>query len=203
MAGADKAGDATLTGPGGIGGASVDRVVGFAGTYPDNNIPLGPIVQVRRDDAYRRLQASLNGPTKLVWHCAYYITKDTPNQPTTIPGGPSRAGLVPEEGNPDEPAAGGEAPATDQPAATDQPGAPDQSAATDQPAPEGDSEGNLTYDQILDQNVSDDVAVVEGAEPWGGMIFGFTLDDTVEDSKPDDDSALQPYDDSALDELKE
>src|SRR5271170_243378 len=83
VAGADMAGDATLTGPGGTKGASIDRVVGFAGIYPDNQVPLGPIVQVRRDDAYRLLGASLNGDEKVVWHCAYYITKDTPKQPTT------------------------------------------------------------------------------------------------------------------------
>ena len=183
VAGADKADDATLTGPGGFGGAQVDRVVGFAGIYPDNTIPLGPIVQVRRDDAYRRLGASLNGSVKVAWHCAYYITKDTPKQPTPAKS-PLSGGfnLLPDEGgNPDEAPAG-------------QPGEviPDQSNSGEQ--------GGETYDQLLDKNVEDDVAVAPGQESWGGMVFGFTID--APDSDQNDQTAFQPYDDSALNELK-
>ena len=82
VAGAGSASDAALTGPGGAGGSNIDRVVGFAGVYPDNRVPYGPVLQVRRDNAYRRLGASLRGPVKVAWHCAYYITKATPVEPT-------------------------------------------------------------------------------------------------------------------------
>jgi hypothetical protein len=174
--GADRAGNATLTGPGGNGGAEIDRVVGFAGVFPDNTIPLGPIVQIRRDDAYRLLGASYNQPNlpKVQWRCAYYITKETPKQPTppVKVGGFSTMTLM-GEGNPDEP-----------PSAVGQGG--------DSP---------LGYDQLMDQNLDDNVCVA-GKETWGGMVFGFEFADTVKPTPEDDTTALAPYSDSAIEELE-
>jgi hypothetical protein len=196
VAGADKATDTTLNGQGGTKGETIDRVVGFAGVYPDNNIPLGPIVQVRRDDQYRRLAADLNrvnGAAQVAWHCAYYITKDTPKQPTTPANNSFSTWSLGEgtDGSPDQAAA------TNQASTTDQTSTADQTSATAQTTGE---EPPKTYDQVMDQNLGDDVPTAEGQAPWGGMVFGFTWDATAEDSLPSD--ILKPYNDSAIKDLQ-
>ena len=165
MAGADTASDNSLTGAGGNDKSSVDRVVGFAGTYTDNKVPIGPLVQVRRDDQYRLVGASYTDKVQLKWHLAYYITKDTPKvpsaaiKPVAFDGGFT---LGAEGGDPDH------------------------------STKELDTDA---YDQLLDQNVADTVPVVEGGSAWGGLMFGFTTanvdplgpDDAL---KPYNDSAI-------------
>lgn len=207
--GADKAGNATLTGPGGTGGADIDRVVGFAGVYPDNNIPLGPIVQVRRDDSYRLLGASYNQKDlpKVQWRCAYYITKETPKQPTPpapVPVAASaKAGnftgsmsLIADEGNPDQPPA----PITDPAATTDPVATTDLGATTDSATAGSSVDTPLNYDQLMDQNLPDDLLVA--GKQWGGMVFGFTFAADVPDTSEGDTTALEPYSDSAINELE-
>ena len=152
MANADLATDKTLTGPGGDNGAQIDRVVGFAGTYPDAKVPFGPVVQVRGDDSYRFLGASLAGPVKVVWRCAYYITKDTPKQPTPPAQRFGGAMTLLPEGDPNAP----------------------------------------NYDQIMDSNVQDDVAVSEETGSWGGETFGFSISDDAPDGTMDDDPNFKP-----------
>lgn len=49
-AGACNATDDQLSGPVEKGKDPIDRVVGFAGTYVDNKIPIGIVTPVRRDD---------------------------------------------------------------------------------------------------------------------------------------------------------
>lgn len=164
VAGADLASPSTLTGPAAPDGSSIDRIVGFAGIYPDNRVPYGPIVQVRRDDAYRRLGASLKGDVQVAWHCAYYITKDTPKMPTphvrNMTNGDHVRGVNGKG-----------------------------------------AEKKSSYDQFLGQTVDDEVVVGSNGRPWGGMVFGFTLSDTIPRADPRDDSALEPYDYSAIMEL--
>ena len=106
MAGADEATDKSLTGAGPNKDAPlIDRVVGFAGTYTDNTVPIGTLVQVRRDDKYRFLGANFTGTPKVKWHCAYYITKETPKSPSNPDTNTPFKGfaLVPEGGNADLP----------------------------------------------------------------------------------------------------
>ena len=167
MAGADKADDDELTAS--SKGAKMDRVVGFAGSYLDPSVPVGPLVQVRRDDAYRFMGASLDGPVKVVWRCAYYITKDTPTQPTTSAKAqfPGLFSLQDGMASPGESTS------------------PDQPAPTDQASAGHGSEGTKSYDEVMDDNVGDNATGGANVEPWGGMVFGFNLD--VKDSTPDDD----------------
>ena len=167
VAGAGSASDAALTGPGGAGGSNIDRVVGFAGVYPDNRVPYGPVLQVRRDNAYRRLGASLRGPVKVAWHCAYYITKATPVEPT-----PHAKNATNGSPNSYRHVSNGKS-----------------------------AQGSPDYDQILDQNVDNEVSVGFDGVPWGGMVFGFVLADTIPRSDPNDDTGLEPYDYSAIQEL--
>ncbi len=72
-AGADKASEELLTGQSKNG--LIDRVVGFAGSYTDNAIPFGPVVQGRRDDRYRVMDGGVDKKMgdNVVWRCAYYI----------------------------------------------------------------------------------------------------------------------------------
>jgi hypothetical protein len=125
--------------------------VWFAGIYPDNNIPLGPVVQVRRDDSYRVLGKSLNDKTlQLAWHCAYYITKDmpkVPSAPTPYSKGPVDFHLEAPTGSPDE--------------------APPADNGTG-PAPERQDGAEITEydDKMMDASVANDVATVPGAEPY-------------------------------------
>lgn len=143
-------------------GVTIDRVVGFAGIYPDNTVPLGPVVQVRRDDSYRWMGGNLNGPgPKVGWYCAYYITKDTPKQVTT--------------------------PATN-------------SAGVFTLVPEGSPDEGYSYDQMLDDNLGDEISVTKDGESWGGNLFGFDLQ--LDETQPEDDTPLEAYNDSALDDLK-
>jgi hypothetical protein len=162
----------------------IDRVVGFAGIYPDNKVPLGPIVQVRRDDFYRVLGKSLNDPKlQLAWHCAYYITKDTPKAAAPDPkkdgNNPLKDGLFLDgpAGNPDE--------------------APPADNGT-QPAEERQDKPETTaYDAMMDENIADDVATVPDAVPYGGYLFGFTTE-KLDQGTPE---ALAPFKNSAIDDL--
>jgi len=222
--GADMASPNELTGPGGPGGTSIDRVVGFAGTYPDPKVPFGPVVQVRRDDSYRLLAASYNDKTlpKVQFRCAYYITKETPKQPTPPVAPAAHAGskmpaggwtLMGEGGNPDEAPVGFEANASDPAPVDDQTATTDPNSATNpaddssEPVPfAGESVDHLTYDQIMDLNVSDNASVLPNGPSWGGMVFGFAFSDKVQPTPdPGDDSSAVDQDankDSATTELE-
>ena len=169
VAGADQATDTSLTGAGGNNNSVIDRVVGFGGTYTDNTVPIGPLVQVRRDDQYRFLGANFKGTIKVRWHCAYYITKDTPRLPSNPDPKnifPGTFTLAPEGGDPDHPA---------------------------------EDPDTVEYDQLLDKNVDDNVAVANGVPAWGGNMFGFTTE-SLAPGNPD--VPLEDYNDSAIDELK-
>jgi len=64
--------------------AFVDRPIGFGASY-EASTPIGPIVQVRRDDLYRVVGAWMPPPGQgkgVAWHLAYYISKDTPAKPS-------------------------------------------------------------------------------------------------------------------------
>lgn len=201
-----------LTGQGGPGKIEIDRVVGFAGVYPDPAIPFGPVVQVRRDDSYRLLAASYQDKKlpKVQFRCAYYITKETPTQPTpaVAPSAPSTKipyqgpTLMAEGGNPDEPPVmfgldeAVQAPLDNPPPSTDPNAASaDLTTATDAPSEAtepvpfaGENVASLTYDQIMDLNVSDDVEIIPG-ESWGGQVFGWAFADNVP-ATPEDPPAI-------------
>lgn len=171
VAGADTASNASLTTPpppppGVVTTPSampqIDRVVGFAGCYPDVKIPLGPVVQVRRDDQYRQLGIDLNSTPQVVWRCAYYITKETPIASTSPKKELPKGGATLEAG--------------------------------DEPEPHT-LEDDFQYEKLMDTNLDNEVPIVEGAEPWGGQVFGFDLDPNIPPGDVDDVSAFVPYDD--------
>lgn len=226
VADADKISDATLTGPGAQGGDKsppIDRVVGFAGVYPDNNIPLGPVVQVRRDDSYRQMGADFRQDRgdKVIWRCAYYITMATPTaatSPTLVPNkfngftSGQKQGLVAEGLGPDEPppaddtapadgavntdgaATMSDAPLTN--GTTADGGAVNGGTATDGATIEEPLQ--INYDQLMDRNISQDIVI--GKSSWGGQMFGFQIGQDVDNES--ENKPLDTYSDSAVDELK-
>lgn len=140
----------------------------------DNTIPIGLIVQVRRDDRYRCLARSTQ--KGFSYFCAYYISKDTPKGPSGFTGG--------------------------FPLAQDDAGSLDQPPSTDQPATNGDSDDDskLNYDQMMDKNIEDNVQFAPGAT-WEGNTFSF--DATQLDAGNDQDDPLSfAFSGSALDDLK-
>lgn len=172
VAGADQVGNNTLDveGP-----SKADRVVGFAGVYPDVTLPFGPVIQVRRDDSYRCLGSDFSRPVKLTWRCAYYITRATPTGNTGL--GLPRRNLVADGGGPDEP------PASEEEPPKLQDGTPDYS--------------NYTYDQLLDANIDDKVVV--GDTKWDGQAFGFKVGDFPPDESP---NPPETYSGNILEELE-
>lgn len=127
----------------------MDRVVGFAGTYIKPEIPLGPLVSVRRDDSYRALNTftSADGKEKVAWHCAYYITKEIPTK--TSAGFSGFFNAAAEEDSPDE------APGDEQ------------------------GEATVDYNAMMDNSIEDDVPITNSSGSWGGNVFGFTIADDV------------------------
>ena len=156
-AGADLASNASLNT---VGQSSTDRVVGFAGAYPDVTVPMGPIVQVRRDDSYRFLGGSFTGTEKFQYRCAYYITTDTPPQPsganpnTIVPK--LFAAVQDESGSPD-------APPDSQPEPIGDP-VPDSSNISEADVEQA-AEG---YENLMNDNLTDNIEV--GGVAWGGEI---------------------------------
>ncbi len=151
-AGADGASNNALTALGPDGNIT-DRVVGFAGSYPNSAAAFAPVVQVRRDDRYRILGGYSEGGQNVVWRCAYYITKDTPKAPS---GDPSAAStpfngmtLAAPAGSPDGPG-------------------------------HHDPDTNA-FDQLMDNNINVDFQVPETEESWGGYCFGNTTNGMADD----------------------
>lgn len=172
MAGANTASNDSLNAN--LGGHVVDRVVGFAASYADPAIPIGPIVQVRRDDTYRLLGASVQSGLKVAWRLAYYITKATPRTNTSHSGLPAPLSRISSFAD------------TDRERGPDEPGPED--------APLNHDKDSDAYDQLLDQNVADDVAVVEGGDSWGGQLYSISSTFDIPLTPDDNEGGVQPGD---------